>query len=80
MARSTPERYCEVGQGKGDLPSIIRIGRVVTEVEIAEEDEVVELFWVRTIKSVRFLSFSSMSRQLIFTTAEFVGHEEDSLR
>ena len=49
------------------------------EVEIAEEDEVVELFWVGTVKSVGFLSFSSMSRRLIFTTAEFAGHEEDSL-
>ena len=38
MARSTPEWYRE-----GDLQFIIKIGRVVTEVEIAEEDEVVEL-------------------------------------
>ena len=34
----------KVGQGKGNLWFIIKIGRVVTEVEIAEEDEVVELF------------------------------------
>ena len=69
----------KVGQGKGNLWFIIKIGRVVMEVEIAEEDEVVELFWVGTIKSVRFLSFSSMSRWLIFTMAEFISHEEDSL-
>ena len=70
----------KVGQGEGDLRFIIKIGRVVTEVEIAEEDEVVELFGVRTIKGIRFLRFSSMSRWLIFTTAEFISHEEDSLR
>ena len=68
----------KVGQGEGNLRFIIRIGRVVTEVEIAEEDEVVELFWVGTIKSVGFLSFGSMGRWLIFTM-EFVSHEEDSL-
>ena len=73
-------RAAKVGQGKGDLQFIIRIGRVVTEVEISEEDEVVELFWVGTVKSVRFLSSSSMIRWLIFTMAEFVSHEEDSLR
>ena len=70
----------KVRQGKGDLPCIIRVGGVVTEVKIAEEDEVVELFWVGTVKSVGFLSFSSMSRRLIFAMAEFAGHEEDSLR
>ena len=69
----------KVGQGEGDLQFIIKIGRVVTEVEIAEEDDVVELFGVRTVKGIGFLRFSSMSRGLIFTTAEFVSHEEDSL-
>ena len=69
----------KVGQGEGDLQFIIKIGRVVMEVEIAEEDEVVELFGVRTVKGIRFLRFSSMSRRLIFTMAEFVSHEEDSL-
>ena len=75
MARSTPERYHE-----GDLRFIIKIGGVVMEVEAAEEDEVVELFRVRTIKGIGFLRFSSISRWLIFTTVEFVSHEEDSLR
>ena len=70
----------KVGQGEGDLRFIIKIGGVVTEVEVAEEDEVVELFRVRTIKGIGFLRFSSMSRRLIFTTAEFISHEEDSLR
>ena len=71
----------KVGQGEGKhLQFIIKIGGVVMEVEIAEEDEVVELFWVGTIKCVGFLSFGSMSRWLIFMTAEFVSHEEDSLR
>ena len=50
------------------------------EVEIAEKDEVVELFWVGTVKSVGFLSFGLMSRWLIFMTVEFVSHEKDSLR
>ena len=70
----------KVGQGEGDLRFIIKIGGVVMEVEVAEEDEVVELFRVRTIKGIGFLRFSSMSRWLIFKTAEFVSHEEDSLR
>ena len=48
-------------------------------IAVAEEVEVVELFRVRTVKGIGFLRFSSMSRQLIFTTAEFVSHEEDSL-
>ena len=46
----------KVRQGEGNLWFIIRIGGVVMEVEIAEEDEVVELFGVITVKSVRFLS------------------------
>ena len=70
----------KVGQGEGDLRFIIKIGGVVTEVEVAEEDEVVELFRVRTVKGIGFLRFSSMSRRLIFTAAEFASHEEDSLR
>ena len=34
----------KVGQGRGNLCFIIGIGMVVTKVEIAEEDEVIELF------------------------------------
>ena len=44
MAQSTPERYHEGRTGEGNLWFIIKIGRVVMEVEIAKEDEVVALF------------------------------------
>ena len=69
----------EVGQGKGSLWFIIRVGGIVAEIEVAEEDEVVELLRVRIVKSVGLLTFGLMGGWLIFMMAEFISHEEDSL-
>ena len=49
----------KVGQSKVNLSIIIRIGRVVMEIEVAEKNEIVELMTIGTIKSVRFPNFSS---------------------
>ena len=49
----------EVGQSKVNLSIIIGIGRVVMEIEVAEENEIVELTTIGTVKSVEFPNFSS---------------------
>ena len=49
-----------VGQSKVNLSIIIEIGGVVTEIEVAEKNEIVELITIGTIESVRLPNFSCM--------------------
>ena len=48
-----------MGQSKVDLSIIIGIERVVVEIEVAEENEIVEFMSISTIKSVRFPNLGS---------------------
>ena len=45
----------EVRQGEGDLWFIIRVGGIVVEIEVAEEDEVIELLRVRTVHRIEMI-------------------------
>ena len=50
----------KVGQSKINLSIIIRIGRVVMEIEVTEKNEIIELITMSTIESVGFPNFSGM--------------------
>ena len=43
-----------MSKGKSDFSVIFGVCRVVSEIEVTEEDEVVELLRVRTVKNIRF--------------------------
>ena len=44
-----------MGEGKVDFCCIIAISRVLSEVEVAEKDEVVKFLGIGTVKGIRFL-------------------------
>jgi hypothetical protein len=51
----------KVGQGKEDLSSIVGVGGVVLEEEVAQKDEVVELFGISVIKSIRLFALNRIA-------------------
>ena len=69
----------EVGEGKVDLCCIVAVSRVLSEVEVAEKDEVVEFLGIGTIKGIRFLGLCSFrQRRQGIVSAEFLSHQYDS--
>ena len=43
-----------MSKGKSDFSIVFGVCGVVSEIEVTEEDEVVDLLRVRTVKSIRF--------------------------
>ena len=55
-------KAAEVGKSKGHFSGVVFIRRISTEIEIAKENEVVELFRIGTVEGVGFLCFGVMYR------------------
>ena len=65
----------EIGKCKGHLVRVIGVDRIAAEIEIAKENEVVELSGFGTVKGIGFLGLSFLDRRVMM--AELLGHEHD---
>jgi len=57
-----------------DFGGIVGVGGVLSEVEIAKKNEVIQFAGVRTVKSIRFFDFCDW---MFFASAKFFSHEGD---
>ena len=68
-----------MGEGKVDLCCVVTVSGVLSEIEVAEKDEVVEFLGVGTVKGIRFLGLCSFRRRRRgISSAEFRSHQHDS--